>query len=40
MISLQSNVDWFTYWLKNEEDPDPKKSEQYARWRKLRLLQH
>ncbi len=32
----QESVDWFTFWLKGEEDPDPKKTEQYERWRKLR----
>jgi len=25
MISLQGNVDWFCFWLKSEEDPDPAK---------------
>jgi dipeptidyl aminopeptidase/acylaminoacyl peptidase len=30
------NVDWFRFWLKGEEDPDPAKKEQYARWRVLR----
>ncbi len=30
------NVDWFRFWLKDEEDPDPAKAEQYARWRELR----
>lgn len=34
--SQQGNVDWFAYWLKDEEDPDPEKSMQYERWRKLR----
>jgi hypothetical protein len=34
--SLQGNVDWFAFWLKGEEDPDPAKTEQYQRWRKLR----
>jgi len=29
-------VDWFAFWLKEEEDPDPTKREQYARWRALR----
>jgi dipeptidyl aminopeptidase/acylaminoacyl peptidase len=33
------NVDWFRFWLKGEEDPDPAKKEQYERWRKLRELQ-
>jgi hypothetical protein len=29
-------VDWFRFWLRDEEDPDPAKAEQYARWRDLR----
>jgi dipeptidyl aminopeptidase/acylaminoacyl peptidase len=37
MVSQQGNVDWFAFWLKGEEDPDASKSEQYARWRRLRL---
>ncbi len=39
MISQQGNVDWFRFWLKGEEDSDPAKAEQYARWRELRKLQ-
>jgi hypothetical protein len=39
LTSQQGNVDWFSFWLKGEEDPDPAKSEQYARWRKLRKQQ-
>ena len=39
MTSQQGNVDWFCFWLKGEEDPDPTKAEQYARWRELRKLQ-
>ena len=39
MISQQGNVDWFCFWLKGEEDPDPTKAEQYKRWRDLRKLQ-
>jgi dipeptidyl aminopeptidase/acylaminoacyl peptidase len=39
MVSQQGNVDWFSFWLKHEEDPDPDKAEQYARWRELRKLQ-
>ena len=35
----QRNVDWLRFWLKSEEDPDPAKAEQYARWRELRKLQ-
>jgi dipeptidyl aminopeptidase/acylaminoacyl peptidase len=33
------NVDWFRFWLKGEEAPDPTKVEQYSRWRELRKLQ-
>ena len=36
MISQQGNVDWFCFWLKGEEDPDPAKAEQYKRWHSLR----
>jgi dipeptidyl aminopeptidase/acylaminoacyl peptidase len=36
MISQQGDVDWFCFWLKGEEDPDPDKKDQYSRWRKLR----
>ncbi len=31
-------VDWFDFWLNKHEDPDPRKSEQYRRWRELRVL--
>jgi dipeptidyl aminopeptidase/acylaminoacyl peptidase len=36
MASQQGNVDWFRFWLKDEEDSDPAKVGQYARWRQLR----
>ena len=36
MASQQGNVDWFRFWLKGEEDSDPAKRKQYARWRKMR----
>jgi len=39
MVSQGGTVDWFRFWLKGEEDPDPTKAEQYARWRELRKLQ-
>jgi dipeptidyl aminopeptidase/acylaminoacyl peptidase len=39
MTSQQGNVDWFEFWLKGEEDPDPAKADQYARWREMRKLQ-
>jgi len=32
------NVDWFNFWLKDKEDRDPAKAEQYTRWRELRKL--
>jgi dipeptidyl aminopeptidase/acylaminoacyl peptidase len=35
-ISQQGTVDWFCFWLKGQEDPDPAKADQYARWRDLR----
>jgi hypothetical protein len=40
MVSQQGDVDWFCFWLKGEEDPDPAKAEQYKRWHELRKLQH
>jgi dipeptidyl aminopeptidase/acylaminoacyl peptidase len=36
MISQGGTVDWFRFWLKDEEDPDPDKAQQYVRWRELR----
>jgi len=38
LASETVNVDWFRFWLKGEEDPDPAKAEQYKRWRELRKL--
>jgi dipeptidyl aminopeptidase/acylaminoacyl peptidase len=29
-------VDWFRFWLKDEEDADASKAEQYSRWREYR----
>jgi len=37
-IAMQGMVDWFSFWLTNEEDPDPAKAAQYERWRELRKL--
>jgi hypothetical protein len=39
LISQGNNVDWFTFWLKGEEDPTPAKADQYKRWRELKTLQ-
>ena len=35
----QHIVDWFRFWLKGDQDPDPAKADQYKRWRELRKLQ-
>jgi dipeptidyl aminopeptidase/acylaminoacyl peptidase len=35
MASQGASVDWFQFWLKGEEDPDPAKAEQYRRWERL-----
>ncbi len=40
MVSQGGTVDWFRFWLKDEEDALPSKSKQYARWRKLREMQN
>ncbi|KAF1717162.1 hypothetical protein CSC74_09275 [Pseudoxanthomonas yeongjuensis] len=34
--SLGSNIDWWRFWLMDQEDPDPAKVAQYAHWRGLR----
>ena len=39
LAAQQGAVDWFDFWLNGREDLDPKKAQQYARWRKLRELQ-
>jgi len=39
MTSQQLTRDWFCFWLRGEEDPDPGKAEQYKRWRELRKVQ-
>jgi hypothetical protein len=37
--SQGGTVDWFRFWLKGEEDPNPAKDIQYSRWHELRKLQ-
>jgi hypothetical protein len=32
----ERNVDWFSFWLKNEEDTASAKTAQYVRWRAMR----
>lgn len=39
LTSQQGEVDWMVFWLKGEEDSDPTKVEQYARWHELQKLQ-
>ena len=34
--SQQGNIDWFGFWLKGYENPDPEKAAQYNRWRTMR----
>jgi len=36
MAAQQGLADWFSFWLKGEEDHDPAKSSQYIRWREMR----
>lgn len=35
LFSQEGTVDWFDFWLSGREDPDPRKAEQYQRWRRL-----
>ena len=35
----QRNVDWLNFWLRDHEDSDPAKADQYKRWRELRQLE-
>lgn len=37
--SQEGTVDWFRFWLKGEEDAEPRKAAQYERWRRLRSRQ-
>lgn len=36
MLTEQSIVDWFCFWLIDEVDPDPAKHDQYTRWQEFR----
>lgn len=40
MVSQEKTVEWFCFWLKNEEDLDARKTAEYARWRELRTQLH
>ena len=35
-LSQEGMVDWMNFWLNGHEDPEPRKAEQYERWRKLK----
>lgn len=39
IASQQGTVDWFSFWLKDEESSDPAKAEQNRRWTEMRKLQ-
>ncbi len=39
MVSQESNVEWFAFWLKGEENAGPAKRERYVRWHHLASLQ-
>jgi len=39
LTSQGGTVDWFSFWLKGREDPDPAKADQYNRWREMRERQ-
>jgi dipeptidyl aminopeptidase/acylaminoacyl peptidase len=32
----ERNIDWMNFWLRGVDDPDPAKTAQYVRWRKMR----
>ncbi len=38
LTSQQGAVDWYRFWLTGEEDRDPAKAAQYARWHHLRAV--
>jgi len=38
LVSQQGNVDWFSFWLRKIDDPDPAKKAEYERWKQLRGL--
>ena len=36
LASQEGAVDWFDFWLNNKEDENPRKADQYIKWRRLR----
>lgn len=37
LASYDRNLDWFCFWLLGYEDPDPRKADQYGRWRVMKV---
>ena len=35
--SMNRNLDWFDFWMLGKQDPDPKKHQQYERWKQTAL---
>jgi|LNAP01.1.fsa_nt_gb dipeptidyl aminopeptidase/acylaminoacyl peptidase len=38
LAAYERNLDWFRFWLLNQEDMDPAKAEQYAHWSGMRAI--
>jgi hypothetical protein len=36
LATYERSFDWLRFWLLGEEDPNPAKADQYARWRGMR----
>ncbi len=36
IVSQEGALDWFSFWLKGEEDRNPAKAQEYLRWREFR----
>jgi hypothetical protein len=39
LATLQRNLDWYRFWLQDDERPNPEDPDQYVRWRSLREMQ-
>jgi dipeptidyl aminopeptidase/acylaminoacyl peptidase len=37
LAAYQRNLDWFRFWLLDEEDPGREREQQYVKWREMRL---
>jgi dipeptidyl aminopeptidase/acylaminoacyl peptidase len=38
LATYERNLDWFRFWLQDYHDPDPRKTDQYRRWRQMRAM--